>query len=231
MTTHAESKWNDTEYYNTTSVSEKRWTIWKCDIQNNIAADSGGGLVMDFSGFNSLAPQSPQNINILVTSTTLHGNQATSKGGNMLISYDSNGACNHIVSVSIDHCYITQGEALSGGGLYVGYVTTGAEPHKCDTGVLQHTIHITDVHFVNNTAHSGGGSIYIWDSSSVCSQINVSNSSIIGGHAEFNTVLSLKGKHRLGVVCMLNMLQLLMMHISVIQENHNTLFMLQASIL
>ena len=73
---------------------------------------------MDISGFNYLSPQSSYNINniILVTNTTFHGNQAASEGGNMLISYDSKGACNLILSVSIEHCYIVQGQALTGVG-------------------------------------------------------------------------------------------------------------------
>ena len=181
-----ESKCNDSEYCNitTTRISKKRWIIWNCDIKNNIAAGSGGGLVITISGFNYLALQSSHIISLLVANTTLCGNKATSgRGGNVWIYYDSKGPCN-LISVSIEHCYITQGEALNGGGLYVGQITTGDEPYQCDTGEPQHTLHITDIHFVNNTAHFGGGNIYVFDDNSVCNQINISNSSIIGGHAE-----------------------------------------------
>ena len=73
---HMERKWNDSEYCNTHTprISEKRLTIWNCDIQNNFATDLGGGIVMDISGFNYLSPQSSYNINniILVTNTTFH---------------------------------------------------------------------------------------------------------------------------------------------------------------
>ena len=122
-----ERKWNDSEHCNTpsptTRICEKRLTIWNCDIQNNFATDHSGGIVMEISGFNYLSPQSSYNINILVTNTTLHGNQAVSAGGgNMYISYgsDSNAACN-LISVSIERCNITEGGALTdvGGGLYI----------------------------------------------------------------------------------------------------------------
>ena len=159
-----ERKWNDSEYCNTptTRISEKRLTIWNCDIHNNFATDDGGGLVMIISGFYYLSRQSSFSVDILVTNTTLHGNKAASVGGNMLISYSNNGACNPI-SVSVEHCYIAQGEALAGGGIY---------------------IYTTDVHFVKNTAHvQGGNIIYIWNNGSVCNQINITNSSIIGGQA------------------------------------------------
>ena len=78
-----ERKWNDSEYCNTstTRISEKRLTIWNCDIQNNIAADNGGAPVMDISEFNYLSPQSSYNINILVTNTTLHRNKAALNWG------------------------------------------------------------------------------------------------------------------------------------------------------
>ena len=69
--------------------------------------------------------------------------------------------------------------------MYVEHVATTDDAHQCDTGEPQHTLHVTSVHFVNNTAHYGGGNILIWDNSSVCNQINISNSSIIGGQAKF----------------------------------------------
>ena len=171
----------------TTRISEKRLTIWKCDIQSNVATDSGGGLIIAISGFNYISTQSSYDIGILVTNTTLHENKAASVGGNMMIYY-SNGICN----LSIEHCYMTQGEAENGGGLYVQDSTTTDEPCQCGTGEPQHTLHITDVHFVNNTAHNKGGSIHIWDDSSVCNHINISNSSIIGGKALFGGGLSIQ---------------------------------------
>ena len=186
-----ERKWKDSEYCNTpaTRIRKKRWTIWNCVILNNFATDGGGGLTfMDVTDFNSLAPQF--SLNILVANTTLHGNKAASGGGgNMLISYVNTGSCN-LIAVRIEHCNITQGEAWDGGGLHVEPVTTSKESHQLGcTGEPQHTLHITDVHFVNNTAHSGGGNINILDNSSVCSQINISYSSIIDGHAELGGAL------------------------------------------
>ena len=132
-------------------------------------------------GITLVVNQSSYNINMIVRNTTLHGNQAAYMGGNMVIILNSNVVCN-LISVSIEHCNITQGLALVGGGLFVGQTTTSGEPHQCVTGA-QHTLHVTDVHFVNNTAHYGGGNICIWDNSSVCNQINISNSSLVGGHA------------------------------------------------
>ena len=186
-----ERKWNDSEQCNTptTRICEKRLTICNCDILNNFAADKGGGgLIVGISGFNYLAPQSSHNIYVLVANTTLRENKAAIGGGGLMLIYHSKGPCN-LISVSIEHCYITQGEAQAGGGLYVGQITTGDEPYQCDTGEPQHTLHITDVHFVDNAAAHTGGNIYIWDNSSVCNQINISNSSIIGGHAELGGAL------------------------------------------
>ena len=121
----------------------------------------------------------------------------------MLISYDSKGACNLILSVSIEHCYIVQGQALTGGGLYIRHTTTttGDEPYQCDTGEQQHTLNITDVHFANNTAHYGGGNINIFDNSSICNHINISNSCItwglaqVGGGVHFEMGRALKIDH------------------------------------
>ena len=50
------------------------------------------------------------NVDMLVRNTTLHGNQAASAGGNMLVGliHNSNGACN-LISISIEHCSITEG--------------------------------------------------------------------------------------------------------------------------
>ena len=173
---------NDSKYCNTPTTSI---TVWNCDIHNNFATTHGGGLVILISEFNSVAPQSSHNIDILVTNTTLHGNQAASGGGNMVISYSNNGACD----LSIKHSYITHGQALYGGGLYIKH-TTSNEPFQCSTREPQHTLHITDVHFINNTAHEGGN-IYILDDSSVSYQNSISNSSIIGGQAELGGGLSI----------------------------------------
>ena len=181
-----ESKWNDSEYCNT-RTTRIRLTIWNCDIQNNFATDNGGGLVMAITGFDYLAPQSPYNIEILVANTTLHGNQAASGGGgNMFIgilSYDRKGASTHIISV--EHCDITRGQAVRGGGVYYVQYKSGDESHQCGTGEPQHTLHISDVHFVNNTAHNQGGGISISDRSRVGNQINIINSAIIGGQAQW----------------------------------------------
>ena len=46
-----------------------------------------------------------------------------------------------------------------------------------------------------------------------------------------NTVISLREKHGVGVVYMLDRLQLVMNHINVLQESHNTLFLSQMSIM
>ena len=160
-------------------------------VKNSIFAFGKGWSSASFSGGITLAVyQSSYDVDVIIRNTTLHGNQAASRGGNMFIGMKQNndGACNHI-SVSIEHCNITQGRALTddGGGLMV-YVknsdTTGDEPHQCDARKPQHTLRITDVNFVNNTANTAGGNIYIWDDSSVCNQINITNSSIIGGTAE-----------------------------------------------
>ena len=134
---------------------------------------SSGGVTL-------LLLQSSYNIDIIVTNTTLHGNQAANFGGNMVISYINIKGCN-LISVSIKSCYIIQGQAPNGGGLYI---ETDDEPHQCGTAESQYSIHITDVHFVNNTAGNWGGSVYISDNSSDCRQINIVNSSIIGGHAQ-----------------------------------------------
>ena len=183
---HTERKLNDSEYCNTPTarMSEKRLTIWNCDIKNNFAADTGGGLVMTISGFDYLAPQPSRNIDILVANTTLHGNQATIAGGNMVIGilpYDRKGASTHI---SVEHCDVTRGQAVSGGGLYYVQYKSGDEPHQCDANEPQYTLDITDVNFVDNTAGNFGGNIFIWEESSVCNQINITNSSIIGGKAQ-----------------------------------------------
>ena len=129
------------------------------------------------SGGVILVSQSSYNINVLVTNTTLHGNRVTSGGGNMFIYFSKE--ARNLISVTIEHCYITQGEAWRGGGLYVEDITTT----QCVTGEPQHTLHITDVHFVNNTATTRGGGIYILDDCGVSNHINISNSSIIGGQA------------------------------------------------
>ena len=124
------------------------------------------------------------NIDVLVINTTLHGNQAASGGGNMfMLVYSNKRGCN-LISVSIEHCSITEGRAWSAGGLFVGNGIDGDEPHQCNTKEPQYTLHITDVQFVNNTAHFDGGNILIWDNSSVGNQINITNSSIIGGKAQ-----------------------------------------------
>ena len=136
-----------------------------------------------------MVDQLSYNIDMIVRNTALHGNQAASGGGNMIIGIidNSNGVCT-LISVSIEHCNITQGRALTGagGGLYV-YVqhsnTIGREPHQCGTGEPQYTLRITDVNFVNNTASTAGGNIFILDDSSVCNDLNITNSSIIGGKA------------------------------------------------
>ena len=152
-------------------------------IENSVFAHGENWSKFVSSGGVTLSFQSSYNINILVANTTLHGNKAATKGGNMVIYYSNRGACN-LVSVTIEHCYITQGEALNGGGLYVEDVATGAEPYQCGAGEPQYTLHITDVHFINNTAGQTGGDVHISDVSNVSNQINISNSSIIGGQAE-----------------------------------------------
>ena len=172
-------------------------SIEHCNITQGRALTGVGGLFVQVQHSNILTGNEPHdarepqytfcitdvNINILVTNTTLHGNQAAFEGGNMMILYYTKGSCN-LISVRIEHSYITQGEALYGGGLYVVDITTSDELYQCGTGEPQHALHITDVHFVNNTAHYGGGNIFILDDSSVCSDINISNSSIIGGQAK-----------------------------------------------
>ena len=169
-------KWNDSEYCNSSTT---RISVWSCDIQNNFATESGGGFVIAISEINSLAPQSTE---IFVMNTTLHGNQASVGGGNMMVYYAKEAS--NLISVSIQHCYITQGRTLTGGGLYVEDIASGDEPYQCGTGEPLHTLHITDVHFMNNTAHRWGGNIFVWEHSSVCSDVNISNSSIIGGKAQ-----------------------------------------------
>ena len=175
-----ESKWNDSEYHCNTPAT--RMNVWNCDIQNNFATDSGGGLVLLISEFDYVAPQSSLNIDIiLVTNTTLHGNQAPSGGGgNMVIYY--NKEAHNLVSVTIEHCYITQGGASNGGGLFIQDIRTTKEPHQYGTGE-PHALHITNVQFVSNTAHNNGGSIFIKDDSNICNHINICNSSIISGQA------------------------------------------------
>ena len=179
--------WNDSEYCNSSTT---RISVWNCDIQNNFATSDGGGLIIVISGFNSLAPHSAHNIDTLVTNTTLLGNQA-SVGGNMMVYCSKEASIHWFISVSIEHSYISQGEAEEGGGLYVSHIASGDEPGpvQCGTGKPQRTLHITDVHFVKNTAYNGGG-IFILDDSGVCNHINISNSSIIGGKALFGGGLS-----------------------------------------
>ena len=192
VTEHTERKWNDSRYYNSTTT---RISVRNCDIRNNLATN-GGGFVMAISGFNYLAPPSSYNIDILVTNTTLHGNQASVGGGNMVL-YSSKEALN-LISVRIEHCYITQGGAWTGGGLYIEDFAMTEEPNQCGTGELKHTLQITDVHFMNNTATYIGGGIHILDDSSVCNHINISNSSIIGGQALYGGGLSFEmGKPQL----------------------------------
>ena len=85
-----------------------------------------------------------------------------------------------------------------GGGLYVQHATSD-EPHQCDAREPQFTLRITDVNFVNNTASIAGGNIFIMDDSSVCNDINISSSSIIGGKAQWaggvHVRMSLKASH------------------------------------
>ena len=69
-----------------------------------------------------------------------------------------------------------------GGGLRIQH-TSGDEPHQFDAREPQLTLHITDVNFVNNTAVHGGNFL-IMDDSSVYNDVNITNSSIIGGQAE-----------------------------------------------
>ena len=90
-----------------------------------------------------------------------------------MMVYYSKEASNHwFISVSIEHSYISQGEAEEGGGLYVNHVASGDEPCpvQCGTGKPQHTLHITDIHLVYNIAQNKGGGIFIWDDSAWCLQ-------------------------------------------------------------
>ena len=139
-----EGEWNDSEYCNSSTT---RISVWKCDIQNNFATSNGGGLIIIISGFNSLAPHSAHSIEILVMNTTLLGNQASVGGGNMMVYYSKEDSNHWFISVSIEHSYISQ---VEGGGLNVSHIASGDEPgpSQCGTGEPQHTLHITDVHFV-----------------------------------------------------------------------------------
>ena len=51
---HRERKWNDCGHCNipATRFSEKRRTLWNCDIRNNLATRSGGGITIAILEFN-----------------------------------------------------------------------------------------------------------------------------------------------------------------------------------
>ena len=50
---HTERKWNDCDHCNT-KLSEKRWTIWNCNIRNNFGPIAGGGILIAILEFEYL---------------------------------------------------------------------------------------------------------------------------------------------------------------------------------
>ena len=146
---------------------------------------SSGGITLFVS-------QSSYNIDMLVTNTTLIGNQAAmSDGGNLRIHYFDT-ECS-VISVSIEHCHVTQGQALNGGGLFFAQYIATSNKTYCGTRETQYTLHITDTRFENNVAYNDGGNICIYDhGTSVYNHINISNSSIVGGLAQYGAGLKIQ---------------------------------------
>ena len=100
------------------------------------------------------------NINVDIDHTTMVGNTAQhrSTGGNLAVFYRNR--TNVIINtVTVRNCYISNGQAFYGGGMYASIlVTPSLTNHNED---ISQVLHIENTFFTNNSAGWEGGALYI----------------------------------------------------------------------